>query len=178
MILNILYTALLFQIAKYNSKLIAYKLLGKIPGLQVNILQIISYAQWHWLIKLKILLLMAEQWALLFPDFIDKNPGERLWFLLLTWWDIGRIMITQNVSRSEIVNSNYKAFIKSKWALSKENQSQCVWVFLYLVKIYLECEKKWERAIVCWKSRLLDKWWPMAVVIMQWHLQTQSVLMS
>lgn len=44
MILNILYTALLFQIAKYNSKLIAYKLLGKIPGLQV-ILQIISYAQ-------------------------------------------------------------------------------------------------------------------------------------
>lgn len=53
-------------------------------------------------------------------------------------------MITQNVSRSEIVNSNYKAFIKSKWALSKENQSQCVWVFLYLVKIYLECEKKWE----------------------------------
>lgn len=166
MILNILYTALLFQIAKYNSKLIAYKLLGKIPGLQV-ILQIISYAQWHWLIKL--LILMAEQWALLFPDFM-----ERLWFLLLTWWDIGRIMITQNVSRSEIVNSNYKAFIKSKWALSKENQSQCVWVFLYLVKIYLECEKKWERAIVC----LLDKWWPMAVVIMQWHLQTQSVLMS
>lgn len=169
MILNILYTALLFQIAKYNSKLIAYKLLGKIPGLQV-ILQIISYAQWHWLIKLKILLLMAEQWALLFPDFIDKNPGEVVVFTLN--------MITQNVSRSEIVNSNYKAFIKSKWALSKEKQSQCVWVFLYLVKIYLECEKKWERAIVCWKSRLLDKWWPMAVVIMQWHLQTQSVLMS
>lgn len=82
MILNILYTALLFQIAKYNSKLIAYKLLGKIPGLQVNILQIISYAQWHWLIKLKILLLMAEQWALLFPDFIDKNPGEVVVFTL------------------------------------------------------------------------------------------------
>lgn len=81
MILNILYTPLLFQIAKYNSKLIAYKLLGKIPGLQV-ILQIISYAQWHWLIKLKILLLMAEQWALLFPDFIDKNPGEVVVFTL------------------------------------------------------------------------------------------------
>lgn len=70
-----------FKLPCITLRLIAYKLLGKIPGLQV-ILQVISYTQWHWLIKFEILVLMTEQWAFFFPDFIDRNPGELVVFTL------------------------------------------------------------------------------------------------